>query len=92
MPPSSIPDHSILSGTFHTSFFPSAVKQVGQITESVAANLPRKEKKNLKRITESFFMSQETRNAVLATVDRIENSVNVRKILIRFGETFRNCF
>ena len=62
-PPLSLPDHSILSGTFMTSSFrlsqsdQSAFEPFNDIPLKTADKPPRK---NLKKIDKNFFMSEET--------------------------------
>ena len=63
-PPQSLPDHSILSGTFITSEFSN--KQLVQSSFEPFNSLPtiipnKKSRKNLKKVDEKFFMSDATR-------------------------------
>ena len=75
-PPQSLPDHSILSGSFTTSFFnfgqssQSSFEPFNTQPESPPKKHPRK---NLKKIDEAFFMSEEIHQQVLETISRIEN-------------------
>ena len=76
-PPQSLPDHSILSGTFITSQF--AFNQSEQSSFEPFNDLPqpppnKKQKKNLRKINENFFMSNETRQLVLNTISRLDNA------------------
>ena len=80
-PPPSIPDHSILSGRFVASYF----KTKRYDNDKSISNLPdfssrignlKLPKKNLKRIDETFFMSQEVCYAVQNTITRLENIQN----------------
>ena len=75
-PPPSIPDHSILRGHFSVSFF-----NINRLNNPIqkpsdcaryAGNL-KLPRKNLKRIDENFFMSEEIKNAVQQTILRLEN-------------------
>ena len=74
-PPSSIPDHSILSGSFYTSFSESLKDyQNIEISNYKAIGTGPKKKKNLKKINENFFMTPEIGRQVCTTIERIENS------------------
>ena len=75
-PPQSLPDHSILSGSFTTSFFnfgqasQSSFEPFNSQPEPPPKKPPRK---NLNKIDEAFFMSEEIHQQVLDTITRIEN-------------------
>ena len=76
-PPQSLPDHSILSGTFVTSSFDSSQSEQSSFEpfNHLQPNPPNKKpKKNLTKITENFFMSQETQQLVLNTIARLESA------------------
>ena len=76
-PPQSLPDHSILSGTFLTSSFrfdqseQSSFEPFSTIPEKPSNKPPRK---NLKKIDDKFFMSDETRQLVLDTIAKLETA------------------
>ena len=83
-PPPSIPDHSILSGQFVASFFKMNRSKNNSDKPSdcslYAGNIkiPRK---NLKKINDEFFMSEDINNAVIKTISRLETlSKNQREI------------
>ena len=75
-PPPSLPDHSILTGTFLTSsyiFGQSEQSSFEPFTEIPIQNANKPPRKNLKKINEQFFMSEETRQLVVGTIARLEN-------------------
>ena len=76
-------DHSILRGVFKTTFFNqnhnlqsfnSFSSQFHQPTNLLeAVKLP--PRKNQRKITKEFFMSDSTHKKVIQTIDKIENSI-----------------
>ena len=80
LPPSSIPDHSILSSKFVTSFF-----DIGKNYENQNENCssPSKSKKpprkNLSKINCNFMMSDETLELVLSAIAMLECKVDTKK-------------
>ena len=76
-PPESLPDHSILCGTFMTSAFnfnqseQSSFEPFNNLHQNKTNKEPRK---NLRKIDENFFMSQETLTLVQNTITRLENA------------------
>ena len=101
-PPISIPDHSILSGTFRMSFYEVGINyenmnvvkndQNKYKTENSKA-LPQKPlKKNLSKINEQFFMSQEILQQVLNTISKLENIVDTKDELNKLWAEVKNIF
>ena len=76
LPPKSVPDHSILSGTFVTSFYGAAkLNEEGNKSDQeilILKNMT--ERRNLSKIDQSFFMDESIRNAIIATIERIESA------------------
>ena len=82
-PPNSVPDHSMLSGTFVTSFF-----EVGKNYENSYSkcSIPKNNiqgskpsRKNLSKVDDKFMMSNETLELVLQAITRLESKVNTKK-------------
>ena len=77
--PPSIPDHSILRGTFITSYFKfgqqhnCSFEPFNSSSNEFCRHQP---KKNLKKIDAEFFMSEEISSAVRDTISRIEAGIN----------------
>jgi hypothetical protein len=78
-PPNSLPDHSILKGTFHTSYFDNNSRQLNYplgfpqhlpINNSGESRPP---KPNLNKMPSNFFMTDEIHGQVLETITKIEN-------------------
>ena len=94
-PPQTMPDHSILTGTFITSSF-----QFGQLEQSSFEpfnKVPIKTqtkppKKNLKKINEQFFMSEEIRQMVLGTIAKLENVSENQIEINRLWAEVKNLF
>ena len=83
LPPISIPDHSILSGMFVTSFFEIGKnfelfdsKNKEFIQEQNATKPPRK---NLSKINNKFMMSKETLELILQAIKKLEVKVDTKK-------------
>ena len=76
LPPKSVPDHSILSGTFVTSFYGAdKLNEEGNKSDQeilILKNMT--ERRNLSKIDQSFFMDESIRNAIIATIERIESA------------------
>ena len=78
-PPKSLPDHSILIGTFITSLyekcteqlFPTHFPNIIQINDELSS--ARKVKKNLSKMPSNFFMTDAIYQQVLETINAIEN-------------------
>ena len=64
-------DHSILSGTFCTYYATNTNEFFFNPCES---NRSEKVKRNLRRIDDTFFMSEEVRHGVLSTISNIEKA------------------
>ena len=99
LPPTSIPDHSILSGKFVTSFF-----EIGRHFENQNSNFSNKStqnshpksnkplRKNLSKIDEHFLMSQEKLELVLATINKLQNIVDTKEELDVLWAEVKNIF
>ena len=85
LPPKSIPDHSILSATFVTSFYDIG-KNLENKNTVEKTTLPKNQnpkptkapKKNRSKINNQFFMSQEVLQQVLMTISKLENIVDTK--------------
>ena len=80
-PPLNLPDHSILIGTFNTSIFNlmknENLQKEAQYNTLNDFQIPtRKPKKNLSKINDQFFMSDEVKLQVENTILRLENIVH----------------
>ena len=95
-PPRILPDHSILSGTFVTSYydFGKNFENTNSIQNKTRPpnKAPKKVKKNLSKIGESFFMSNETFNQVLFTISRLETAVNTKNEIDQLWLEVKNIF
>ena len=96
-PPPSLPDHSILSATFFTSHFdfPQSEQSSFEPFNHVRENPKNKtQRKNLKKIDETFLMSEDIKQAVLSTIARLENldenQGNIDKLWGEVKELFLN--
>ena len=75
-PPQSLPDHSILTGTFLISSFEHGQpdKNAFKNNDTIMSALkPKNVKKNLRKIDETFFISEEVCTMVTETIAKIEN-------------------
>ena len=79
-PPRCLPDHSLLMGTFKTSFYGKCHQTVlpscfnnDQTNEKIPMPT-RPKKKNIKKMPADFFMSNEIRQKVFDTINKIESS------------------
>ena len=77
-PPPSIPDHSILRGTFTTSYFKFGQQyncSFEPFNDTLNNKISNPPKKNLKRVNDQFFMSEEISNSIRETICRIEAGI-----------------
>ena len=79
-PPVNLPDHSILLGTYNTSIFdlinPSNFQEKVSFNTFDECKIPKqKPKKDLSKINDLFFMSEEIMLQIENTILRLENSV-----------------
>ena len=85
LPPKSIPDHSILSGTFVTSFFEKGKNfehsdfRNNAVNQRQANKQMNPQKKNLSKMTDRFMMSDEVLEQVLQAISKLENEVNTKE-------------
>ena len=95
-PPPSLPDHSILSGIFSTSHF-----NLGQSEQSsfepfnkAVVDQIKQTKKNIKKIDDTFLMSEETRQLVVDTIAKLEyidkNQGDINTLWNEIKEIFLN--
>ena len=100
VPPRNLPDHSILSGAFVTSFY-----EFGKNFENVNSNqyknsdnqqLPKKTKKktmkNLSKIGEFYFMSKEPFDQVSFTINKLENAIDTKADIDQLWKEVTNIF
>jgi hypothetical protein len=78
-----LPDHSILRGTFFTSFYENNAKQnfPCNFPRHIHVNNPtgsRPPKPNLKKMTTTFFMTNEINEQVLQAIERIESTLKTQ--------------
>ena len=96
VPPRILPDHSILSCTFATSFYDFGKNYENTNSNKKASELPikpkGKNKKNLSKINNTFFMSKETTNLVLFTINKLENQVNTKTEIDTLWLEIKNIF
>ena len=76
VPPRILPDHSILSATFTTSYYEFGKNLENNKYPESAPKQNSKKRKNLSKINEAFFMSEQTLNLVLSTINKLETRVN----------------
>ena len=80
MPMLNLPDHSIILGTFSTSNFDieknCQAQNANEKFKSKNVKTCQPPKKNIRKINETFFMSEEITNQVIATISKLENVVN----------------
>ena len=84
LPPQSIPDHSILSSKFVTSFYYVEKNFEDTSTFQTSNNdmqhkIPNSHKKNLGKINEGYMMSEETTELVHQAITRLEQKVDSKK-------------
>ena len=95
-PPRNLPDHSIIMGTFFTSHFSSKNSNCAEHPSNNTTNIntPRKKppKKNIKKMSEYFFLSQETFQQILETIDRIENCLKNQAEINRLWSEVKSIF
>ena len=97
-PPRSLPDHSLLLGTFETSFydkssklyFPQSFPPVIHPPKPQSSTL--KPKKNLKKMTNGFLMTVEIRQEVLQTINKIENAQSSQQEINQLWSEIKSLF
>ena len=96
-PPPSIPDHSVLSATFITSHF-NYLKQLQQQEHNVLADpgskisTTRPAKKNLRKITDRFMMTEDIVSKVNQTIIQLEKQLRSKdQINALWGEIKNIC-
>ena len=93
-PPPSLPDHSILSGTFISSHF--KFSQAENCSFEPFNKDPeienKKKRKNLKKVNDTFFMSEETRLLVVDTIARLENQIENQGEINRLWKEIKQLF
>ena len=78
--PNSIPDHSILSSKFVTSFFELGKNYENSLSGKNWQNESKKQpRKNLSKIDRNFMMSSETLELVLQAITKLERRVETKK-------------
>ena len=95
LPPNSLPDHSILSGKFITSYFELGRNFEQQNASNIntstqCSNKP--PRKNLTKIDENFLMSRETLELVLATISRLQTTVDTKEEINRLWIEVKEIF
>ena len=96
-PPPSLPDHSILTATFTTSYFdfPQSVQSSFEPFNNIKENPQKKaQRKNLKKIDQTFLMGENNRQLVLNTIaiDRLENVVKNQRNVDELWKGIKDLF
>ena len=85
IPPKTLPDHSILSSTFVSSFYDLAKNYGKQNCNQNKKDVPdippkphKKVKKNISKIDQSFFLSEDTFQLILSTINKLEIIANTK--------------
>ena len=97
-PPKNLPDHSLLVGTFKTSFYGECHKTVPPLrfnfhqTDNKTPMSTRPKKKNVKKMPADFFMSNEIRDKVFDTINKIERSQATRREINKLWSEIKNLF
>ena len=97
-PPKSLPDHSILKGTFETSFFDKSSRPnfpphfPNLIPPQTMPSSSRTKKKNLKKMPRDFFMTAEIHQQVLQTIDNIETAQSTQLEINELWSQIKNLF
>ena len=96
-PPPSIPDHSVLSATFITSHF-NYLKQLQQQEHNVLADpgskisTTRPAKKNLRKITDRFMMTEDIVSKVNQTIIQLEKQLRSKDQINALWGEIKNIF
>ena len=90
-PPQSLPDHSILSGTFQASFFP-LLKPKDDTRPPYNAVKKIKTRKNLKKIDPTFLMSEDVSKEVVATIEKINTNLQSQEQINSLWLEIKNLF
>ena len=97
-PPKNLPDHSLLVGTFKTSFYGECHKTVPPLrfnfhqTDNKTPMSTRPKKKNIKKMPADFCMSNEIRDKVFDTINKIERSQATRREINKLWSEIKNLF
>ena len=97
-PPKSLPDHSILKGTFETSFFEKCSQPIfpqhfpNLIPSDTVAPSNRTNKKNLSKMPRDFFMTAEIHQQVLQTITNIEIAESTKVEINQLWAQIKNLF
>ena len=97
-PPRSLPDHSLLLGTFETSFYDKSSKPYFPQSFPPVIHPPKpqsstlKPKKNLKKMTNGFLMTDEIRQEVLQTINKIENAQSSQQEINQLWSEIKSLF
>ena len=90
-PPPSIPDHSILSASFITSFYNTG-KTNNKMNENIVQAANKKPKKNLKAINDTFFMTDKVSSMIQNTILRIEQGLQRQSDIDDLWKEVKNLF
>ena len=97
-PPKCLPDHSILKGLFETSFyekssqtmFPQHFPKIIPPKNEIPSNRPNR--KNLKKMPENFFMTDEVHAQVMQTITKIEEAQSTQLEIDQLWSEIKNLF
>ena len=97
-PPNSLPDHSILRGIFVTSFYENNAKQ--NFPQNFPKYIPpkteppcnRPKKKNLKKMPNNFFMTEEINDQIIQTINRIDTVQSTQQEINRLWTEIKTLF
>ena len=94
-PPPSLPDHSILSGTFVTSsyiFSHSEESSFEPFNDPIGHQPNKPPRKDLKKVNGDFFMSDQIHQMVLETISKLENATKTQHEIDRLWIEIKNLF
>ena len=81
IPPVSLPDHSIISGRFVTSFFDlgKSLRTEKPQVPALPVELTRPPKKNLSHMESEFMLSDEVMDMVHATISKLDAKISSKR-------------
>ena len=88
LPPNSLPDHSLLSAKFVTSYFDMKnYVHPAKVVQNAPSIKVKKAKKNLSKINDNFMMSHTTFHAVNGTITKLELYIQTLKHKDNFSKS-----
>ena len=97
IPPQILPDHSLLMGRFKTSIFDNSEAPCNppthhSMSHAQPQNAGKPPKKNIKKMKENFFITPVVHVQVLATINKIENSIKNQTDIDQLWSEVRQIF